>query len=91
VADTGCTGSADLIACLRTVPIDKLMTAVNKAPNAFSFTSVRLGWQPSVDGQIIVRSPQESLQKGLYARVHLQSLSFNFSPAEGHFLTGPDC
>ena len=48
------------------------MTAVNKSPNAFSFTSVRLGWQPSVDGQIIVRSPQESLQKGLYAKVRFQ-------------------
>lgn len=69
VADTGCTGSPDLIDCLRTVPLEKLMTAVNKSPNAFSFTSVRLGWQPSVDGQIIVRNPQESLQKGLYAKV----------------------
>jgi len=71
VADTGCTDSTDLIACLSTVPFDKLMVAVNKAPNAFSYTSVRLGWQPSVDGQIIVRNPQESLQKGLYAKVPL--------------------
>ena len=86
VADTGCTGSPDLIACLRSVPFDKLMTAVNKSPNAFSFTSVRLGWQPSVDGQIIVRSPQESLQKGLYARVRT-SLTFPsiLSPVEGPF------
>jgi acetylcholinesterase len=72
VADTECTGSTDLIACLRTVPFDKLMTAVNKSPNAFSFTSVRHGWQPSVDGQIIVRNPQESLQKGLYAKARFQ-------------------
>ena len=73
VVDTGCTGSNDPIACLRTVPFDALMTAVNKSPNAFSFTSVRLGWQPSVDGHFIVRNPKESLQKGLYAKVHLPS------------------
>ena len=71
VADTKCTGSADLIACLRAVPFDKLMTAINKAPNTFSYTSVRLGWQPSVDGHFIVRDPQISLQKGLFAKVRL--------------------
>ena len=72
VADTGCSDSTDSIACLRTVPFDKLMTTGNISPNAFSFTSVRHGWQPSVDGQIIVRNPQESLQKGLYAKVRFQ-------------------
>ena len=49
------------------------MTAVNNSPNAFSFTSIQLGWQPSVDGQIIVLNPLESLQKGLYAKVRLQA------------------
>ena len=48
------------------------MTAVNKSPNFLSYTSIRLQWQPSVDGHIIVRDPQISLQKGLYARVGLQ-------------------
>ena len=48
------------------------MTAINKAPNTFSYTSVRLGWQPSVDGHFIVRDPQISLKKGLYAKVRLQ-------------------
>ena len=72
VADTECTGSADLIACLRAVPFNKLMTAINKSPNFLSYTSVRLGWQPSVDGNLIVRDPQVSLQKGLYAKVCLQ-------------------
>ena len=28
----GCTGSTDPIACLRTLPFDMLMTAVNKSP-----------------------------------------------------------
>jgi Carboxylesterase family len=84
VADTNCTGSADTIACLRAVPIDQLMTAINTFPNLFSYTSFLLGWQPSVDGDFIVRDPQVSVQQGIYAKACLQVLfSFCFSPAEG--------
>ena len=68
VADTGCTGSADLIACLRTVPLDTLMTAVNKSPNFLSFNS-QSRWQASVDGHLIARNPLVSVQKGLFAKV----------------------
>ena len=76
VVDTGCTGSADLIACLRTVPLDTLMTAINKAPTFLSFNT-QDRWQPSVDGHLIVRNPLISVQKGLYAKVlfvHLQEI-----------------
>jgi acetylcholinesterase len=73
VADTGCTGSADLIACLRAVPFNALMAAVNKSPSDLSF-STRLRWQPSVDGHFIVRNPYVSILKGLYAKVRLKFL-----------------
>lgn len=69
VADTGCTGSANPIACLRAVPFDKLSTAIDLSLNIFSFASLQLAWTPSVDGRFIVRNPLESIQKGLYARV----------------------
>ena len=68
VANTGCTGSADPIACLRAVPFDTLVTAVNKSPSIFGFTT-RPIWQPSVDGHVIVRNPYISIQQGLYAKV----------------------
>ena len=68
VADTGCTGSGDPIACLRTIPLDTLMTAVNKAPTFLSF-NLQDRWKPSVDGHLIVRNPLVSVQKGLYAKV----------------------
>ena len=90
VADTECTGSADLIACLRTVPFDKLMTAINKSPNFLSYTSVRSGWQPSVDGDFIVRDPQLSLQKGLYAKVRFQVL-LHLTLNESHLPIGSVC
>ncbi|KAF8800976.1 carotenoid ester lipase precursor [Phlegmacium glaucopus] len=70
VADTECTGSADLIACLRSVSLDTLMTALNKSPNVFSYTTL-LRWQPSVDGHLIVRDPLVAISKGLYAKVPL--------------------
>jgi len=75
VANTGCTGSLDLIACLRAVPFDTLMTAINKSPNIFSFSGARLGWQPSVDGHFIARDPHVSVGKGLFAKVRLRGFS----------------
>ena len=68
IADTGCTGSADPIACLRTVPFDTLMTAIDKSPNIFSSTTQHK-WHPSVDGHFIARSPYVSIRNGLYAKV----------------------
>jgi carboxylesterase type B len=69
VTNTGCTGSPNLIACLRAVPFDQLSTAMDLSPNIFSFMSLQLAWNPSVDGQFILRNPQESIQQGLYTRV----------------------
>lgn len=69
VMDVGCTGSSDLIGCLRTIPFDNLGAAVNKSPNVWSFTSLTLIWGPTIDGNVIKRAPQESLLKGLYAKV----------------------
>ena len=41
VAETGCTGSADTLQCLREVPFDTLMEAVNQSPGIFS---PRVSW-----------------------------------------------
>ena len=37
VEDTGCTGSSNTLACLRTVPVDIFTEAINKAPTFLSF------------------------------------------------------
>ncbi|KDR73256.1 hypothetical protein GALMADRAFT_1341677 [Galerina marginata CBS 339.88] len=71
VANTGCTGSPNAIACLRAVPFDKLSAAVNLSPSLFSFMSLILAWRPTIDGQFLVRNAQDSIQKGLYAKVPL--------------------
>ncbi|KIJ95659.1 hypothetical protein K443DRAFT_682874 [Laccaria amethystina LaAM-08-1] len=69
VVDAGCQGSADPIACLRTLPFDKLGDAINQSPSLLSYLSFAFVWGPSIDGLFIKRDPQESLLKGLYARV----------------------
>uniref|UniRef100_A0A8H7XXZ4 Carboxylic ester hydrolase n=1 Tax=Psilocybe cubensis TaxID=181762 RepID=A0A8H7XXZ4_PSICU len=69
LANTGCTGSADPIACLRAVPFDVLGDAMNLSDSLFSFASRIIPWQPTVDGDFIKRDPQVSIQKGLYAKV----------------------
>jgi acetylcholinesterase len=73
VVDAGCQGSADPIACLRTLPFDKLGDAINQSPSLLSYLSFAFVWGPSIDGLFIKRDPQESLLKGLYARVFLKN------------------
>ena len=41
VQETGCSGSTDTLECLRGVPFNTLMSAINKSPGIFSF-QVRL-------------------------------------------------
>ncbi|KAF8987035.1 Alpha/Beta hydrolase protein [Cyathus striatus] len=73
VSDTGCGGSNDTLTCLREVPYDTLLAAVNESPGLFSFQSLNLAYQPSIDGNFITRNPVSSVKKGLYARVPIIS------------------
>jgi len=69
VNDTGCAGKRDTLGCLRTVPIDQLMDAINKTPSIASFSSLALPWKPATDGQFITRNPILSVANGQVAKV----------------------
>jgi len=69
VADTGCSGAADTLQCLREVPFATLQTAVNESPSIFAFMSLELAWQPTIDGVFLQRNAQDSIVEGLYAKV----------------------
>ncbi|CAA7262256.1 unnamed protein product [Cyclocybe aegerita] len=71
VADTNCTTSVDRLKCLRDAPFDTLMAAINNTPDLFSYQSIRLAWQPMVDGDLIVRDPQISVKSGKFAKIPL--------------------
>ncbi|KAF8992728.1 Alpha/Beta hydrolase protein [Cyathus striatus] len=69
VSDTGCGRSQDTFTCLRSAPFDTPMAAVNNTPGLYSYRGLQPEYQPSIDGELITRSPITSLRNGLYAKV----------------------
>ncbi|KAF9453335.1 alpha/beta-hydrolase [Macrolepiota fuliginosa MF-IS2] len=69
VADTGCSGLADTLQCLRTVPFDTLKAAIDNTPSIFAYQSLRLAWLPRADGVFLTDHPQRLVQQGQIARV----------------------
>jgi len=75
VNDTSCTAADDKLKCLRNVPFAQLMDAVNLSPSYASYQSLRLAWQPMLDGLLFPRDPLISIQEGKYAKVLLKTFS----------------
>ena len=92
VNTTNCTDAKDRLDCLRVVPYSQLMQAVNLQPNMLSYPSMKLAWQPMIDGILIPRNPLQILQSGKYARVSTRPYrTYCFlDVAQVPFITG-DC
>jgi carboxylesterase type B len=69
VADTGCSGAADTLACLRTVPYATLKSAINQTPGIFAYQSLNLAWLPRTDGVFLTDNPQTLVQQGQVANI----------------------
>ncbi|KAN0139660.1 Alpha/Beta hydrolase fold [Lactarius tabidus] len=69
VQQTNCSGSSDTLECLRTVPYEELIAAINLTPSLFSFQSLSLAWQPYADGIFLEDNPQKLVQQGKVAQV----------------------
>ncbi|KAF8895233.1 carotenoid ester lipase precursor [Infundibulicybe gibba] len=69
VAQTGCSGSSDTLACLRTVPYAKLKAAINLSPSIFAYQSLHLAWLPRADGVFLTDAPQKLVQQGSVANI----------------------
>ncbi|KAI0790998.1 carotenoid ester lipase precursor [Abortiporus biennis] len=69
VQETGCTGAADTLECLRQVPFEILKAAVDQSPAIFSFQSLKLAWLPRADGTFITAPPQSLVQQGQVSSV----------------------
>ncbi|KAF8261989.1 Alpha/Beta hydrolase protein, partial [Lactarius quietus] len=61
VERANCSGSSDTLQCLRAVPYEELMDAINLTPSLFSYQSLALAWQPYADGKLV--------QQGKVARI----------------------
>ncbi|KAK6988852.1 carboxylic ester hydrolase [Favolaschia claudopus] len=73
VRATQCTGAKDTLDCLRRVPFDSIMAAVNNTPTISSYRSVNLLWAPHIDGDVVARDAWTSINQGLYAKIPLIS------------------
>ncbi|KAF9049528.1 carotenoid ester lipase precursor [Hymenopellis radicata] len=73
VSKTGCTGSPDTLACLRTVPYESLKAAVDASPFIFDFQSLNVAWMPRTDGIFLTDDAQRLVQQGKIAAVPVVS------------------
>ncbi|KAK7458144.1 hypothetical protein VKT23_010052 [Stygiomarasmius scandens] len=73
VEQTGCSGSADTLQCLREVPYNSLKAAVDASPNIFSYQSLKLAWLPRADGVFLTDNPQRLVQQGKIANIPIIS------------------
>ncbi|KAF7292605.1 Carboxylic ester hydrolase [Mycena indigotica] len=64
VKQVGCSGAADTLACLRTVPFATLKAAQDATPFIFDYQSLLLAWLPREDGKFLTANPQTLVQQG---------------------------
>ena len=65
----GCDSASDTLECLRGLPYQDMLDAVNSVPGLLSYSSVALSYLPRPDGTVLTESPERLLQKGKYAKV----------------------
>ncbi|KIJ12829.1 hypothetical protein PAXINDRAFT_117796 [Paxillus involutus ATCC 200175] len=73
VSETGCSNVSDTLQCLREVPYETFLDAVNQSPGSFSNQSLLSTWQPFVDGVFLTDNPQKLVQQGSVAEVPFAS------------------
>ncbi|KIK73281.1 hypothetical protein PAXRUDRAFT_21034 [Paxillus rubicundulus Ve08.2h10] len=71
VSETGCSSASDTLQCLREVPYETLLDAVNQSPNLMlsSYQMFVIAWKPRVDGVFLTDDPQKLVKEGLVADV----------------------
>ncbi|KAJ7660449.1 carotenoid ester lipase precursor [Mycena rosella] len=69
VEQTGCSGAADTLECLRTVPYATLKAAQDASPFIFSYQSLVLTWLPREDGVFLTDNPQRLVQQGKVSNI----------------------
>ncbi|KAK0222165.1 carotenoid ester lipase precursor [Armillaria fumosa] len=73
VVQTGCSGSDDTLACLRTVSYETLKAAIDNSPFIFDYQSLKLAWLPRADGVLFSDNPQRLVEQGKIANVPIVS------------------
>lgn len=69
VETAGCTGANDTLECLRGLPYEDFLDAVNSVPGFLGYQSVALSYFPRPDGTVLTDSPEILIGNGNYAAV----------------------
>ncbi|KAK0388039.1 hypothetical protein NLU13_4283 [Sarocladium strictum] len=69
VRNSGCSGAADTLHCLREVDYDTFLRAVNSVPGILGYQSVALSYLPRPDGVVLPDSPDKLAKEGRYYAV----------------------
>ncbi|KAI0076889.1 alpha/beta-hydrolase [Panus rudis PR-1116 ss-1] len=69
VVGTNCTGANDTLQCLREVPYDELLNAINQTPGVFGYQSLNIAWMPWTDGDLLAEEPFRQVSKGEVAHI----------------------
>jgi carboxylesterase type B len=69
VREAGCAWSDDSLECLRRLPYEKLLFAMNSPPSVLSYSSVSLSYLPRPDGKVLTQSPDQLGISGKFAKV----------------------
>lgn len=66
VRNAGCSQASDTLSCLREVPYDTYLRAVNSLPGILGYQSVALAYLPRPDGVVLPDTPDKLAQAGRY-------------------------
>ncbi|CZT41728.1 related to cholinesterase [Rhynchosporium secalis] len=69
VKEAGCSGSADTLACLRSIDYLTFLRATTSVPGTFDYQSVSLSYVPRPDGKVLTASPEVIAMNGQFAQV----------------------
>ncbi|KAF8855117.1 cholinesterase [Acephala macrosclerotiorum] len=69
VEHAGCSGSADTLACLRSLDYETYLKATTSVPSFTDYQSVALSYVPRPDGVALTQSPEILVGNGLYAKI----------------------
>ncbi|KAK6495227.1 hypothetical protein TWF481_003253 [Arthrobotrys musiformis] len=69
VSVAGCSKAYDTLSCLREAPYEVLLNATSSVPSLLSYSSISLSYLPRPDGKVLVRSPDQSVLLGKFAKV----------------------
>jgi para-nitrobenzyl esterase len=82
----GCSGSPDVLSCMRSASLEAVLTALSQASQQVGEPPGRTFWEPSVDGVVVPDQPRALFESGAFHRVPT-IVGFTRDEGWGSFIT----